>query len=87
MAYLDTRTINGHLTLAGFGVPNRRRRVFLLASWHGDARDVLLPEVRSIWRSRLQAQAWGLPKLPCCHDCCEAQLARGGYTMVLMQMI
>ncbi|WIA22484.1 hypothetical protein OEZ85_004780 [Tetradesmus obliquus] len=27
---------------AGFGVPNRRRRIFILASMHGDARDVLL---------------------------------------------
>ena len=30
---------------AGFGVPNRRRRVFLLASLHGDPRDVLLTQV------------------------------------------
>lgn len=29
---------------AGFGVPNRRRRVFLVASLHGDARDVLLSQ-------------------------------------------
>ena len=29
-----------------FGVPNRRRRVFLLASMHGDARDVLLAQVQ-----------------------------------------
>ncbi|KAF6259619.1 S-adenosyl-L-methionine-dependent methyltransferase [Scenedesmus sp. NREL 46B-D3] len=27
---------------AGFGVPNRRRRIFILASMHGDSRDVLL---------------------------------------------
>jgi hypothetical protein len=26
-------------------VPNRRRRVFLVASLHGDARDVLLSQV------------------------------------------
>ena len=31
--------------LAGFGVPNRRKRVFILASMHGDARDVLLSQV------------------------------------------
>lgn len=30
------------LPAAGFGLPNRRRRVFLVASLHGDARDVLL---------------------------------------------
>jgi hypothetical protein len=30
---------------AGFGVPNRRRRIFILASMHGDARDVLLGQV------------------------------------------
>lgn len=30
---------------AGFGVPNRRKRVFVLASLHGDARDVLLAQV------------------------------------------
>ncbi|KAI3428766.1 hypothetical protein D9Q98_007587 [Chlorella vulgaris] len=29
---------------AGFGLPNRRRRVFLVASLHGDARDVLLSQ-------------------------------------------
>lgn len=29
---------------AGFGVPMRRRRVFILASIHGDARDVLLSQ-------------------------------------------
>lgn len=32
---------------AAFGVPQRRKRVFLLASWHGDARDVLLSQVRA----------------------------------------
>jgi site-specific DNA-cytosine methylase len=30
---------------SGFGVPNRRKRVFMLASMHGDARDVLLAQV------------------------------------------
>ena len=30
---------------AAFGLPNRRRRVFLVASLHGDARDVLLSQV------------------------------------------
>uniref|UniRef100_A0A1D2A1D0 DNA (cytosine-5-)-methyltransferase n=3 Tax=Auxenochlorella protothecoides TaxID=3075 RepID=A0A1D2A1D0_AUXPR len=29
---------------AGFGLPNRRRRVFIVASMHGDARDVLLAQ-------------------------------------------
>lgn len=29
---------------AGFGVPNRRKRVFIVASMHGDARDVLLSQ-------------------------------------------
>lgn len=29
----------------GFGVPNRRSRVFFLASLYGDARDVLLAQV------------------------------------------
>lgn len=33
------------LLAAGFGVPNRRKRVFVLASLHGDARDVLLSQV------------------------------------------
>lgn len=32
---------------AAFGVPNRRKRVFFLASMHGDARDVLLAQVRA----------------------------------------
>ena len=30
----------------GFGVPNRRRRVFLLASLYSDPRDVLLTQVQ-----------------------------------------
>ncbi len=33
---------------AAFGVPNRRRRVFIVASMHGDARDVLLSQVRGV---------------------------------------
>jgi site-specific DNA-cytosine methylase len=32
------------LTTTGFGLPNRRRRVFIVASLHGDARDVLLAQ-------------------------------------------
>ena len=31
--------------MKGFGVPNRRKRVLMLASMHGDARDVLLAQV------------------------------------------
>lgn len=31
--------------VTGFGLPNRRKRVFVLASLHGDARDVLLSQV------------------------------------------
>lgn len=34
---------------AAFGVPNRRRRVFIVASMHGDARDVLLSQVRPLF--------------------------------------
>ena len=30
---------------AAFGLPQRRKRVFIVASWHGDARDVLLAQV------------------------------------------
>lgn len=37
------------LNSAAFGVPNRRRRVFLIASLHGDARDVLLSRVGKQW--------------------------------------
>ena len=33
------------LCSASFGVPNRRRRVFIVAAWSGDARDVLLAQV------------------------------------------
>ncbi|KAK9799826.1 hypothetical protein WJX73_006324 [Symbiochloris irregularis] len=35
---------------AGFGLPNRRRRVFLVASFHGDARDVLLSQGTGVCR-------------------------------------
>ena len=38
---------------AGFGLPNRRKRVFIVASLHGDARDVLLTQVRWRW-------GWGM---------------------------
>ena len=37
------------VSAAGFGLPQRRKRVFVAASWHGDARDVLLSQVRSGW--------------------------------------
>lgn len=41
---------------AGFGVPNRRRRIFILASMHGDARDVLLGQVGAgFWRDCAQS--------------------------------
>lgn len=36
---------DGGLFAAGFGIPQSRRRVFILASYHGDARDVLLSQV------------------------------------------
>jgi len=36
----QTKTLAVGLT--GFGYPQRRRRVFILASLHGDPRDVLL---------------------------------------------
>lgn len=39
------------MALAGFGAPNRRKRVFVVASLHGDARDVLLSQVRWIPRT------------------------------------
>lgn len=34
--------------IAGFGIPHSRRRVFIIASWQGDARDVLLTQVELI---------------------------------------
>lgn len=41
---------------AGFGLPNRRKRVFVLASLHGDARDVLLSQVCTRWGCTPSAQ-------------------------------
>lgn len=35
---------NTAVAAAGFGLPNRRKRVFIVASLHGDARDVLLTQ-------------------------------------------
>ena len=32
------------ISSAAFGVPNRRKRVFIVGSLHGDARDVLLSQ-------------------------------------------
>lgn len=46
-AVLSCTTIGG-VFAAGFGVPNRRKRVFVLASLHGDARDVLLSQVNAV---------------------------------------
>ena len=38
---------------AGFGLPNRRKRVFIIASLDGDARDVLLAQVSSSTRIKM----------------------------------
>ena len=42
-----------HVCAAAFGTPHRRRRFYLVASLHSDARDVLLSQVRllppTIW--------------------------------------
>ena len=35
------------VSAAGFGLPQRRKRVFIVAAWHGDARDVLLSQARA----------------------------------------
>lgn len=46
--------------VAGFGLPNRRKRVFILASLHGDARDVLLTQgvqVRAVHAAQHVCQA------------------------------
>ena len=40
--------------VTGFGLPNRRKRVFVLASLHGDARDVLLSQVIYLHLIRVQ---------------------------------
>ena len=42
--------------VTGFGLPNRRKRVFVLASLHGDARDVLLAQVIYLHSVNLQVQ-------------------------------
>ncbi len=46
MANASLRIRYSRIARPGFGVPNRRKRVFVLASMHGDARDVLLAQVR-----------------------------------------
>ena len=35
------------ISSAAFGVPNKRKRVFIVAAWSADARDVLLAQVRA----------------------------------------
>ena len=44
MQWLQARRIYSASPPAGFGAPNRRKRVFVVASYHGDARDVLLSQ-------------------------------------------
>jgi hypothetical protein len=58
-------------TYAGFGVPNRRKRVFILASMHGDARDVLLSQVRRFFAGLL-VQLQSACRYYCSWCCCDA---------------
>lgn len=53
--------------MAGFGIPNRRRRVFLVAAMYADARDVLLTQGV---RPCLGACSDAFEGRPCyrCHD-------------------
>ena len=47
VCYWHVRYVNReNMCSVGFGLPNRRRRVFMLAFLHGDARDVLLSQAR-----------------------------------------
>ncbi|DBA65791.1 TPA: hypothetical protein ACH3X2_002828 [Trebouxia sp. C0005] len=52
------------ISSAGFGLPNRRKRVFVLASLHGDARDVLLSQGKE-WCQGACSQLFG----KCCYSC------------------
>ncbi|KAK9823530.1 hypothetical protein WJX72_003470 [[Myrmecia] bisecta] len=65
---------------AGFGIPNRRKRVFVVASLHGDARDVLLSEGVEFCRGACKA-LWGQT----CHHCHNPQPSPtgGGYSFAL----
>jgi hypothetical protein len=53
-----TKSIHPRITPnpPGFGVPNRRKRVFMVASMHGDARDVLLAQVGAFGVLRLREE-------------------------------
>ena len=45
VAHAPCVSVRAPLQRVAFGLPNRRRRVFIVASMHGDARDVLLTQV------------------------------------------
>lgn len=47
---------------AGFGIPHSRRRVFILASYHGDARDVLLTQVSGSVFHEISKRFYCFPK-------------------------
>ena len=59
--------------VTGFGLPNRRKRVFVLASLHGDARDVLLSQVMhehiTVWLVQYEVSAC----LSACPDVASCQ--------------
>ena len=57
-----------HLLHAGFGLPNRRRRVFIVASMDADARDILLSKVHT---SICAYPHWhSAPLQLCAHSAC-----------------
>jgi len=55
------------INTAGFGLPQSRRRLFLLAAYHGDARDVLLAQGVGICRGSCKHIFNGTP----CFRCAE----------------
>jgi site-specific DNA-cytosine methylase len=52
---------------AAFGVPQRRRRVFIVAAWYSDARDVLLAQARRTL-PRCCDERCACARLPGLHD-------------------
>ena len=46
---------------AGFGIPSQRKRVFVVASLYGDARDVLLSQVVPLPLGSWLSHTFGMP--------------------------
>lgn len=71
------------MCVAGFGIPHSRRRVFILASYHGDARDVLLTQVSGFVSQTLAILSHCFPKSIIAHDRRVTRLSLAAYVAII----